>query len=331
MTLSRRPSGRVIGTSTAPTATITSTKWARRFKRYTHARLPIVGPPCSSPTQHSQLIEAGEVTRDELFIVSKLWNTKHEERDVERALRHTLSSLRLERLDLYLVHWPLAWRRTESAADNFPRRQDGSGPEYDHERPRDDGREGLVDPSETWRGMEGVYDAGLTRAIGVSNFNEAQLAALAAGARVPCAVNQVESHPLLPQRRLLAYCRQHGIVVTAYSPLGSPDNVRARKESDPSLLSSERISAIGARHGKSAAQVLVRFHTQRGVAAIPKSKTASYIAANLDTFDFALAAEEITELCAMGDSAPFRYGDNAGAIDHPHFPWPEYFVAPPAQ
>ena len=202
-----------------------------------------------------ELIKAGEVTRDELFIVSKLWNTKHEERDVERALRHTLSSLRLERLDLYLVHWPLAWRRTEGATENFPRRADGSGPECDHEQPRDDGREGLVDPSETWRGMEGVYGAGLTRAIGVSNFSEAQLVALAAGAHVPCAVNQVESHPMLPQRSMLAYCRQHGIVVTAYSPLGSPDNVRARKESDPSLLGNERIAAIGARHGKSAAQV----------------------------------------------------------------------------
>jgi diketogulonate reductase-like aldo/keto reductase len=202
-----------------------------------------------------ELIEAGEVTRDELFIVSKLWNTKHEERDVERALRHTLSSLRLERLDLYLVHWPLAWRRTEGANENFPRRADGSGPELDHEQQRDDGREGLVDPSETWRGMEGVYGAGLTRAIGVSNFSEAQLVALAAGARVACAVNQVESHPMLPQRSMRTYCRQHGIVVTAYSPLGSPDNVRARKESDPSLLGNERIAAIGARHGKSAAQV----------------------------------------------------------------------------
>jgi diketogulonate reductase-like aldo/keto reductase len=277
-----------------------------------------------------ELIEAGEVTRDELFIVSKLWNTKHEERDVERALRHTLAQLRLERLDLYLVHWPFAWRRTEGVAENFPRRADGSGPEYDYEQPREDGSEGLVDPSETWRGMEAVYRAGLTRAIGVSNFNEAQLAALAASARVPCAVNQVESHPLLPQRSLLAFCEQHGIVLTAYSPLGSPDNVRARKHSDPSLLGSERIAAIGASHGKSAAQVLVRFHTQRGVATIPKSKTASYIAANLDTFDFELSEAQLSELCAMGDAAPFRYGDNAGAKSHPNFPWPEWFSEPEA-
>lgn len=148
-----------------------------------------------------QLIEAGEVTRDDLFIVSKLWNTKHEERDVERALRHTLAQLRLERLDLYLVHWPFAWRRTEGLDENFPRREDGTGPEFDHERPRDDGSDGLVDPSETWRGMETVYTKGLTRAIGVSNFSEGQLAALAASGSVPCAVNQVESHPLLPQRR----------------------------------------------------------------------------------------------------------------------------------
>ncbi len=78
--------------------------------------------------------------------------------------------------------------------------------------------------------------------------------------------------------------------------------------------------------------MLVRFHTQRGMAAIPKSKTAAYIAANIDSFDFSLAAEELAELCAMGDATgPFRYGDNAGAKDHPHFPWPEYFVAQPAK
>ena len=71
----------------------------------------------------------------------------------------------------------------------------------------------------------------------------------------------------------------------------------------------------------------MRFHTQRGVVAIPKSKTAAYIAANIDTFDFMLAEEELAELCAMGDAMPFRFGDNAGAKGHPHFPWPEYFVA----
>jgi diketogulonate reductase-like aldo/keto reductase len=73
--------------------------------------------------------------------------------------------------------------------------------------------------------------------------------------------------------------------------------------------------------------VLVRFHTQRGVAAIPKSKTAAYIAANIDTFDFSLAEEELAELGAMGDATPFRYGDNAGAKGHPHFPWAEYLAA----
>ena len=275
-----------------------------------------------------ELIAAGEVTRGELFIASKLWNTKHEERDVERALRHTLAALRLDHLDLYLIHWSLAWRRTEGHTENFPRREDGSGPEYDYEQRRDDATEGLVDPSETWRGMEAVYRAGLVRSIGVSNFNEAQLAALATGATVPCAVNQVESHPLLPQTSLLAYCQQHKIVLTAYSPLGSPDNLRARKESDPSLLSDAHIAEIGAAYGKSAAQVLVRFHTQRGVVAIPKSKTPAYMQANLDTFDFLLSPAHMAELCAMSESrGPFRFGDNAGAKDHPHFPWPEYFRA----
>ena len=110
-----------------------------------------------------ELFAAGTVKREDLFIVSKLWNTKHEERDVERALRHTLTQLSLDYVDLYLVHWPFAFRRMEGLGENFPRRTDGSGPEYDFEAKREDGSDGLVDPSETWRGMEGVYRKGLAR------------------------------------------------------------------------------------------------------------------------------------------------------------------------
>ena len=159
----------------------------------------------------------------------------------------------------------------------------------------------------------------------MSNFSETQLAALAGTLTVPVMVNQVESHPLLPQQKLLEYCRAQKIILTAYSPLGSPDNVRARKESDPSLLGNERIAAIGKSYGKSVAQVLIRFHTQRGVVAIPKSKTPAYIAANLHTFDFELSDAHLAELVSM--EIPFRYGPNGGAKDHPHFPWPEEFAA----
>ncbi|EOD36779.1 hypothetical protein EMIHUDRAFT_44147, partial [Emiliania huxleyi CCMP1516] len=232
-----------------------------------------------------ELFDSGEIRRDELFVVSKLWNTKHEQRDVERALRHTLAQLQLEYLDLYLVHWPMAFARTEGA-------------------PRADGSPGDVPLEETWRGMEAAVRAGLTRSIGASNFNQAQLAAIdyvlvSTKSGIPIAVNQVESHPLLPQTSLLDFCRARKIVVTAYSPLGSPDNVRARTDSDPSLLGDAGIAAIGASYGKSAAQVLVRFHTQRGVVAIPKSKTPAYMAANLDTFDFELSEAHMAELEAM--------------------------------
>mmetsp|Transcript_45835 Transcript_45835/g.147612 ORF Transcript_45835/g.147612 Transcript_45835/m.147612 type:complete len:372 (+) Transcript_45835:64-1179(+) len=280
-----------------------------------------------------ELFDSGEIRRDELFVVSKLWNTKHEQRDVERALRHTLAQLQLEYLDLYLVHWPMAFARTEGVAENFPRRADGSGPMWDFEAPRADGSPGDVPLEETWRGMEAAVRAGLTRSIGASNFNQAQLAAIdyvqvSTKSGIPIAVNQVESHPLLPQTSLLDFCRARKIVVTAYSPLGSPDNVRARTDSDPSLLGDAGIAAIGASYGKSAAQVLVRFHTQRGVVAIPKSKTPAYMAANLDTFDLELSEAHMAELEAMGAAKPFRYGPNGGAKGHPRFPWPEYFDSP---
>lgn len=114
-------------------------------------------------------------------------------------------------------------------------------------------------------------------------------------------------------------CVSPQVVLTAYSPLGSPDNVRARKESDPLLLGHPRIAAIGRSYSKSAAQVLVRFHSQRGVVAIPKSKTPAYIAANLDTFDFELSDAHMEELLAM--ESGFRFGPNDRDKVHPLFPW----------
>ena len=183
-------------------------------------------------------------TRDSLFVTSKLWNTKHREDQVVGALKHSLAQLQLDYLDLYLIHWPTAFKSTEGHDENFPRRADGTGPEYDFE----------LHWLETWRGMEAAQRLGLVRSIGVSNFNSKQLAELVAAAKIPPAINQVECHPLLPQRPLLEFCKSKGIVLTAYSPLGSPDAV-ARKPDDPSLLSDERIRDIGKAYGKSTAQV----------------------------------------------------------------------------
>lgn len=137
----------------------------------------------------------------------------------------------------------------------------------------------------------------------------------------PC-VNQVECHPLLPQAKLRNFCAARGVLLTAYSPLGSPD-AAYRKPEDPSLLRDERIAWIAKGYGKSAAQVLVRFQTQRGVVAIPKSQTPRYIAENLDSFDFELSDAHLEELAAM--ETGFRYGPNLRDKVHPLWPFHEPF------
>lgn len=259
-----------------------------------------------------ELVGEGKLLkREDLFVTSKLWNTKHHEADVVPALQHSLAKLGLDYVDLYLIHWPHAFARDERFETNFPKRPDGSGPVYDLD----------VHFTETWRGMEAAVRAGLAKSIGVSNFNSKQIEAVLAMATVPIHVNQVECHPYLPQSRLLDYCTQRGIVLTAYSPLGSPDAV-ARTEADPSLLSDPTVAAVAAKYGRSAAQVLIRFHTQRGVVAIPKSKTPQYIAANLDD-RFDLSAEDMATLAAL--EKPFRYGGLERDRSHPLWPFNEPF------
>ncbi|KAJ1565050.1 hypothetical protein HK405_013284, partial [Cladochytrium tenue] len=205
----------------------------------------------------------GIVKREDIFVTSKLWNSQHRPADVPVALRQTLADLRLDYLDLYLMHWPLAFR---------------SGVRDRDERT---GRVALapgVEVEDTWRAMEdlAVGPSPLTRAVGVSNFGVPLLERLAKSARVPIAVNQVEMHPYLPQYDLLAYCNGHNIVVTAYSPLGSAGDGSA------ALLADPVVTGIAARAGRTPAQVLVAWAVQRGTVVIPKSAKPERIRQNFD-------------------------------------------------
>ena len=260
----------------------------------------------------AELFAANVVKREELFITSKLWNTKHSEDQVVPALEYTLKQLQLTYLDLYLIHWPTAFQRTEGMTENFPKHPDGSGPIYD----------GAIHYTETWKGMEAAAARGLCRNVGLSNFNSKQIEEILAMASIPPVVNQVEAHPFLPQEKLRAFCAERNIVLTAYSPLGSPD-AAGRKPDDPSLLQDSRIAKIASEYGKSPAQILVRFQTQRGIVAIPKSKTAEYIKQNLETFDIDLSTAHLNELKAM--ETGFRYGANARDKAHPLYPFHEPF------
>jgi alcohol dehydrogenase (NADP+) len=232
----------------------------------------------------SQAFDAGAVTRDQLWVTSKLWNDAHAPEDVRPALEKALADLELDALDLYLVHWPVVLRKgvfgPEKASDLLPLSE--------------------VPLAATWQAMEELVDAGLTRHIGVSNFGPRNLEELLTGARIPPEMNQVELHPYLQQDELIALCRQHGVHVTAYSPLGSLDRPASMKgQGDPVLLEDPTVTAIAVRHQATPAQVLIAWALQRGTAVIPKSVRPERLRENLAAAELELTAEDMGELAAL--------------------------------
>ncbi|KAK6494842.1 aldo-keto reductase family 1 member A1-A-like [Huso huso] len=217
------------------------------------------------------------IKREHVFVTSKLWNTKHHPDDVEPACRKSLADLGLPFLDLYLMHWPMAFERGKVA---MPRNADGTLRYAD------------TDYRDTWRAMEKLMDQGLVRAIGLSNFNARQTNDILGISKHKPVVNQVECHPHLTQKELLTHCRARGIMLTAYSPLGSPDRPWASPE-EPRLLDDPQIVALARRYGKTPAQVIIRWQVQRGVVCIPKSTTPSRIKENIQVFDFTLSEEDV--------------------------------------
>ena len=228
--------------------------------------------------------------REDIWITSKLWNNAHKKEDVIPALKQTLNDLKLDYLDLYLMHWPVAFK----PGVDFPQ----SGDDF---LSLDD-----VPLSETWNEMVKAKEQGLVKHIGVSNFSISKLKELMADTDDAPEMNQVELHPYLQQNELLEFCSKNDIHLTAYSPLGSgdrPDRMKAQDE--PSLLENPVIKKIADKHGVSAGQVLIKWSEQRGTGVIPKSTNEKRIKENLESAKVNLDKEDIAKIAELDEH--FRY------------------------
>ncbi|CAG9789872.1 unnamed protein product [Diatraea saccharalis] len=251
----------------------------------------------------TEKIGQGAVKREELFITSKLWNTFHRPDLVRGALQTTLSNLNLKYLDLYLIHWPLAYKEE---GDLFPSDENNKIIFSD------------VDYVDTWKAMEPLVNEGLVKSIGISNFNSKQVERLLQHATVKPVTNQVECHPYLNQNKLKAFCEARGIVITAYSPLGSPDRPWA-KPSDPQLLEDPKLKEIADRLNKTVAQVLIRYQIDRNNIVIPKSVNKARIASNFDVLNFNLSPEDIKLIDSFDCNG--RLVPMTASFGHKHHPF----------
>jgi diketogulonate reductase-like aldo/keto reductase len=207
-----------------------------------------------------EVFERGKIKRDDVFVITKLWNTNHRPERVKPACEASLEKLQLDYVDLYLIHTPFAFQPGD---EQDPRDANGHVI-YDQ----------VVTLLDTWRALEGLVDEGQCKAIGLSDVSLDRVKEIFEAARIKPAVVHVEAHPYLPQWDLLNYCRKNGIVFQAFSALGH--------SSEPNLLEDPVITAIARHLNKTPAQVLLAWAIQRGTALLTTSKTPSRIKENFE-------------------------------------------------
>jgi diketogulonate reductase-like aldo/keto reductase len=203
-------------------------------------------------------IRASGIPREQVFVTTKVWNSEQGFDSTLKAFKNSLNRLEMDYVDLYLVHWPVVGQYKE-----------------------------------TYRALEELYDRGLVRAIGVSNFNIHHLEDLMGSCRIKPMVNQVEMHPLHTQKKLLAFCRKEGIQLESWRPL-----MQGR-------LELPLIEELAVKYGKTSAQIVLRWHLQLGVVTIPKSTQEGRIRENANLFDFELEPEDMNRIDGLNQNQRF--------------------------
>lgn len=200
-------------------------------------------------------IKDSEIDRNELFITSKVWNTDRGYKQTKLAFEKSLNNLKLDYLDLYLIHWPANKKQFSNAKEIN---------------------------AQTWKAMEELYLEGKIKAIGLSNFLPHHIEELKETAKIMPMVNQIEFHPGFAQVELVKYCQKNNIIVEAWSPLGRSDS-----------LNNKAIKSLSRKYDKTPAQIILRWIVQQNIIPLPKSTTPSRIIENINIFDFELDNDDI--------------------------------------
>lgn len=247
----------------------------------------------------ARAIKDGLVKREELFLVSKLWNSFHDKEVVEKTARKQLSDWGIDYFDLFIVHFPISLKYVDPSIRYPPGWEDENG----------NFSPGKATIQETWTEMEKLVEKGLAKSVGISNFSVQLVMDLLRYAKIPPATLQIEHHPYLVQPGLVKYAQENGITVTAYSSFGPASFIELDMKAAhgaPPLLEHPTIKKAAEKHGKTPAQILLRWATQRDIAVIPKSNNQGRLRQNLDVTGWSLSQEELDSITALDKGLRFN-------------------------